>query len=81
MLLYDLTSSYVEGAGEKDPVMQRGYLRGHRPDCEQVVIAPIVNVEGFPLSYETFDGNRADVTTVQAVLRMAERKHGRARRV
>ncbi len=81
VLLYDLTSSYVEGAAEKDPMMQRGYSRDHRPDCKQVVIALIVNVEGFPLSYETFDGNRADVTTVETVLRMVERKYGKARRV
>lgn len=81
MLLYDLTSSYVEGAAEKDPMMQRGYSRDHRPDCKQVVITLIVNVEGFPLSYETFDGNRNDATTVEAVLRMVERKYGKARRV
>jgi transposase len=81
VLLYDLTSSYVEGAAEKDPMMQRGYSRDHRSDCKQVVIALIVNHEGFPLSYETFDGNRADVTTVEAVMRMVERKYGRARRV
>jgi hypothetical protein len=37
--------------------MQRGYSRDNGPDCKQLVIAPIVNVEGFPLSYETFDGN------------------------
>jgi len=81
VLLYDLTSSYVEGAAGKDPMLQRGYSRDHRPDCKQVVIALIVNAEGFPLSYETFDGNRADVTTVEAVMRMVERKYGRARRV
>jgi len=81
VLLYDLTSSYVEGAAAKDPMLQRGYSRDHRPDCKQVVIALIVNAEGFPLSYETFDGNRADVTTVEAVMRMVERKYGRARRV
>jgi transposase len=81
VLLYDLTSTYVEGAGEKDPMLQRGYSRDHRADCKQVVIALIVNAEGFPLSYETFDGNRADVTTVEAVMRMVERKYGRARRV
>jgi len=81
VLLYDLTSSYVEGAAEKDPMMRRGYSRDHRPDCPQVVIALIVNMEGFPLSYETFDGNRADVTTLEAVLRMVERKYGKARRV
>ena len=81
VLLYDLTSCYVEGAGEKDPMLRRGYSRDHRPDCKQVVIALIVNAEGFPLSYETFDGNRADVSTLEAVMRMVERKYGRARRV
>jgi len=81
VLLYDLTSSYVEGAAPKDPMMRRGYSRDHRPDCKQVVIALIVNVEGLPLSYETFDGNRADVTTLEAVLRMVERKYGKARRI
>ena len=59
VLLYDLTSTYVEGAAEKNPMMRRGYSRDHRPDCEQMVIALIVNQEGFPFSYETFDGNRA----------------------
>jgi transposase len=81
VLLYDLTSTYVEGGAEKNPMMQRGYSRDHRPDCQQVVIALIVNVEGFPLSYETFNGNRADVTTLEAVMRRVERKYGRARRV
>lgn len=61
--------------------MQRGYSRAHRPDCKQVVIALIVNPEGFPLGYETFDGKRAEVTAVEAVMRMVERKYGRARRI
>jgi hypothetical protein len=81
VLLYDLTSSYVEGQAEKNPMLQRGYSRDHRPDCKQVVIALMVNAEGFPLSDETFDGNRADVTTLEAVMRRVERKYGRARRV
>ena len=81
VLLYDLTSTYVEGAAEKNPMMRRGYSRDHRPDCEQMVIALIVNNEGFPFSYETFDGNRADVSTMEAVLRMVERKYGKARRI
>jgi transposase len=81
VLLYDLTSSYGEGAAPKNPMMRRGYSRDHRPDCLQVILAVIVNVDGFPLSYETFDGNRADVTTLETVMRMVERKYGQARRV
>jgi transposase len=81
VLLYDLTSSYVEGAALKDPMLQRGYSRDHRGDCKQVVLALIVNVDGFPLSYETFDGDRTDVTTLETIMRMVERKYGHARRV
>jgi len=81
VLLYDLTSTYVEGAAEKNPMIRRGYSRDHRPDCEQLVIALIVNNEGFPFSYETFDGNRTDVSTMETILRMVERKYGKARRI
>src|ERR1700738_2847242 len=81
VLLYDLTSTSVEGAAERNPMMRRGYSRDHRPDCEQMVIALIVNSEGFPFSYETFDGNRADVSTMETILRMVERKYGKARRI
>jgi transposase len=81
VLLYDLTSTYVEGAAEKNHMMRRGYSRDHRPDCAQMVIALIVNSEGFPFSYETFNGNRADVSTMETILRMVERKYGKARRI
>lgn len=46
-----------------------------------MVIALIVNNEGFPFSYETFNGNRADVSTMETILRMVERKYGKARRI
>jgi transposase len=81
VMLYDLTSSYVEGAAEANPMMRRGYSRDHRPDCQQLVLALIVNPEGFPCSYEVFNGNRADVTTLEVILRMVERKYGKARRI
>jgi len=81
VLLYDLTTSYVEGQVEENPLMQYGYSRDHRSDSKQVVLALVVNPEGFPLSYETFDGDRTDVTTLEAVMRMVERKYGRPRRV
>jgi transposase len=81
VLLYDLTSTYLEGGGEKNPQMQRGYSRDHRPDCKQVVLALIVNPDGFPISYEVFDGHRADVTTLEEALETVEAKYGQARRV
>jgi transposase len=81
VLLYDLTSTYFEGDAEEVEKAARGYSRDHRPDCAQVVIAIVVTPEGFPLSYEVFDGDRADVTTLAAMLDQVEAKHGRARRI
>ncbi len=81
VLLYDLTSTYFEGQAEEVEKAARGYSRDHRPDCAQVVIAMVVTPEGFPLSYEIFDGDRADVTTLEAMLAQVEAKHGRARRI
>lgn len=81
VLLYDLTSTYVEGAAAGTPQMRRGYSRDHRPDCKQVVLALVVSPEGFPLAYEVFDGNRPDVTTVTEILDVVEATYGRAQRV
>lgn len=81
VLLYDLTSTYFEGDAQEVDKAARGYSRDHRPDCAQVVIALVVTPEGFPLTYEVFAGDRADVTTLQAILDQVEAKHGRARRI
>src|SRR3970040_1727396 len=81
VLLYDLTSTYVEGLAAANPRMQRGYSRDHRPDCKQVVLALVVSPEGFPFAYEVFDGNRPDVTTVEEILDIVEATYGRAQRV
>jgi hypothetical protein len=60
VLLYDVTSAYFEGQAEANPQAQRGYSRGHRPDCKQVLVALVVTFDGFPLGYEVFAGNTHD---------------------
>lgn len=81
VLLYDLTSTYFEGEAMGVPQARRGYSRDHRPDCKQIILAVVVTPEGFPLSYEVFDGNRVDVTTLKEVLESVEKKYGRAQRI
>ena len=51
LLLYDLTSTYVEGAAEQNPEAKYGYSRDGRPDCKQVVIALVMTPSGLPLAY------------------------------
>lgn len=80
-LLYDVTSTYFEGACEQNSHAQRGYSRDQRSGNKQVCIGLVCTPEGLPLSFEVFAGNRADVTTVEHIVRMMEEKYGQAERV
>jgi transposase len=80
LLLYDVTSTYFEGAADPE-IAQRGYSRDHRSDCVQVNIALVVTREGMPLGYEIFAGNTTDVTTVQRIVECMEERFGKANRV
>jgi transposase len=81
LLLYDLTSTYVEGEAEGNPKARYGYSRDGRPDCKQVVIALVITPDGFPLAYEVMDGNTSDKTTLRGFLDKIETLYGQARRV
>lgn len=80
-LLYDVTSTYFEGKAEGNPKAQRGYSRDQRSDCKQVNIGLVVTPEGLPIGYEVFSGKTADVTTVEDMVEMMERKYGQAKRI
>lgn len=80
-LLYDVTSTYFEGEAARNPQAQRGYSRDQRPGNKQVCIGLVCTPEGLPLSFEVFAGNRADVTTVEDIVRVMETKYGQAQRV
>ena len=81
VLLYDLTSTYLEGEAEQIPSAKRGYSRDGRPDCVQLVIALVVTTDGFPLAYEVMDGNTSDKTTLKGFLTKIESMYGKAQRV
>jgi hypothetical protein len=81
ILLYDLTSTYIEGEGEQNSKAKRGYSRDKRPDCLQVMIALVITPDGFPLAYEVMDGNTSDKTTLRGFLDKIEGLYGKAERV
>jgi hypothetical protein len=80
LLLYDVTSTYFEGAAAF-PLAQRGYSRDQRSDCKQVCIGLVVSRCGMPLGYEVFAGNTADVTTVEDIVETMERRYGKSNRI
>ena len=81
LLLYDLTSSYVEGEAEQNPKAKYGYSRDGKPNCKQVVIALVITPSGLPMAYEVMDGNTADKSTLRGFLDRMETMYGKARRV
>jgi len=81
LLLYDVTSTYFEGACAGNSQAKRGYSRDSRPDCLQVCIGLVVTEDGIPLGYEVFAGNRHDSTTVEEIVKAMEAKYGSAARI
>lgn len=67
LVLYDVTSTYFEGAGPKD-FAKHGYSRDGKPQNVQVIVG-LVMVAGWPIAHHVWEGNRLDVTTVQEVVR------------
>ncbi|MBI3886692.1 MAG: IS1634 family transposase [Opitutae bacterium] len=87
VLLYDLTSTYLEcdvPADETDP-RRFGYSRDRRGSAGQqsvqVVVALVVTPEGLPLAYEMFLGNTADKKTLRGMLETTRRRYGAAERI
>jgi len=67
LVLYDITSTYFEGAGPHD-FARHGYSRDGKPQNVQVVVG-VVLVAGWPIAHHVWAGNRIDHSTVQDVIR------------
>src|SRR5207253_3207253 len=62
LLLYDVTSTYLEGRCCELP--QHGYSRDRRGDRPQIVIGLMCAADGCPIAVEVFEGNTADPMTL-----------------
>src|SRR5271167_1815892 len=66
LVLFDITSTYFEGAGPED-FAKHGYSRDGKSQNVQVVVG-MVMVAGWPIAHHVWEGNRLDSTTVQDVI-------------
>jgi len=66
LVLYDLTSVYVEGS--HCPLARHGHSRDHRPDRAQIEFGLLTDSRGCPVAVEAFPGNTADPATVEAAV-------------
>ena len=79
LVLYDMTSTYFEGAGPHD-FAKHGYSRDGKSQNVQVVVG-VVMVAGWPIAHHVWAGNRIDHATVQEVIRDLQKRFAFSRLV
>jgi hypothetical protein len=62
LVLYDLSSTYVEGT--KCPIARRGYSRDGKKDKLQINFGLLTDEKGRPVAVSVYEGNVGDPTTV-----------------
>ena len=69
IFLYDLTNTYFEGICAKNPKAQyNGNQKEKRTDCPQVVVALVIDQEGFIKGHRIFNGKMTDVKSLEKIL-------------
>ena len=68
IILYDLTNTYFEGRNQNSSLAQFGRSKEKRKDAKLVVLAMVVNVEGFIKYTAIHEGNIADCNTLSAMI-------------
>lgn len=64
LVLYDVTSSYLEG--EQNELAAYGYNRDGKRGKKQIVVGLLTAADGEPLAVRVFEGNTADPSTLAA---------------
>ena len=74
LVLYDITSTYFEGAGPAG-FAKHGHSRDGKPHNVQVIVA-VVMVSGWPIAHHVWAGNEVDHTTVGKAIADLHRRFG-----
>ena len=64
IVLYDITSCYMEGEYADSELVGFGYNRDRKRGTEQIVISLLCSKDGCPIAVEVFKGGTKDETTV-----------------
>jgi len=68
IILYDLTNTYFEGEKRNSHLAQFGRSKEKRSDAKLVVLALVVNIEGFIKYSSILEGNITDSKTLSAMI-------------
>jgi transposase len=73
IVLYDITSSYVEG--EYCEIAEYGHNRDLKKGHKQIVVGLLTTKEGCPVGVEVYKGNTADQTTVMDWVKLLKEQY------
>jgi transposase len=76
IVLYDITSSYLEGEYPNSGLVDYGYNRDKKKGKKQVVIGLICARDGCPIAVEVFRGNTGDAETLEDKIRTVKEDYG-----
>jgi transposase len=76
LVLYDITSCYMEGEYEDSDLVEFGYNRDRKRGHEQIVISLLCAKNGCPIAVEVLKGNTKDETTVLDKIEEIKEKFG-----
>lgn len=68
IILYDLTNTYFEGTVRSSKIAKFGRSKEKRSDARLIVLAVVVNTEGFLKYSQIFEGNIADSSTLEKII-------------
>ena len=68
IILYDLTNTYMAGRVEASQLGQRGHSREKRHDRPLLILALVLDGEGFPKASRVFPGNISEASTLMDML-------------
>ena len=68
IMLYDLTNTYFEGSKRTSKLAKYGRSKEKRSDAKLVVLAMVVNIEGFIKDSAIHEGNYADTSDINTLL-------------
>lgn len=76
IILYDLTNTYFEGRKDGSQLAKFGRSKEKRSDAKLIVLALVVNTEGFLKYSDIFQGNTADSATLENIVTNLDKKAG-----
>jgi len=76
LVLYDITSSYLEGAYAESLIVLFGYSRDGKRQHEQITLGLLCDEQGCPVGVEVFAGNTQDAQTVSDKVKELRQEYG-----